>query len=123
MQRRMVDKVFVGADRIVRDAVFNKIGTYTLAVLAKEHKIPFYVVAPLTTFDWNKKADDVEIEERDKDELIYCHIKCKQSLIAPKDVEVFNPAFDVTPMRYVSAIVTEKGIIFPPYDENIPKYL
>ena len=123
MQKGMVDKVFVGADRIVKDAVFNKIGTYTLAILAREHKIPFYVVAPLTTFDWNKRAKDIEIEERDKDELIYCHVKCKQSLIAPKDVEVFNPAFDATPINYVSAIVTEKGIIFPPYDENVPKYL
>ncbi len=123
MQRGMVDKVIVGADRIVRDAVFNKIGTYTLAVLSKEHGIPFYVAAPLTTFDWDKKSEDVEIEERSKDELIYCHSVCGRTLIAPKDVKVFNPAFDCTPLRYVSAIITERGVIRPPYEENVPKIL
>lgn len=123
MQKGMVDKVIVGADRIVRDAVFNKIGTYTLSVLAKEHSIPFYVVAPLTTFDWNRKSKDVLIEERDKDELIYCHVKCRKSLIAPKDVKVFNPAFDSTPLTNVTAIITERGIVWPPYEENVPKFL
>ena len=123
MRRGMVDKVIVGADRIVRDGVFNKIGTYTLSVLAKEHSIPFYVAAPLTTFDWSRRAEDVVIEERDREELIYCHVKCKKSLIAPKDVKVFNPAFDFTPLRNVTAVITERGIIRPPYDENVPKFL
>ncbi|MCD6493004.1 MAG: S-methyl-5-thioribose-1-phosphate isomerase [Archaeoglobaceae archaeon] len=123
MQRHMVDKVIVGADRIVRDAVFNKIGTYMVAILAKEHGIPFFVAAPKTTFDWSRNMDDVTIEERNRDELIYCHIKCKKSLIAPKDVKVFNPAFDATPLKYVTALITDKGVIFPPYEENVPKTL
>ncbi len=123
MQRGMVDKVIVGADRIVRDAVFNKIGTYTLAIVAKEHKVPFYVAAPLTTFDWDRTMKDVVIEERDREELIYCHVKCKRTYIAPKDVKVFNPAFDATPLSYVTAIITERGVIYPPYDENVPKFL
>ena len=123
MQKGMVDKVIVGADRIVRDAVFNKIGTYTVAIVAKEHGVPFYVAAPITTFDWEKTMDEVVIEERSKDELIYCHIKCRKSLIAPKDVRVFNPAFDATPLKYVTALITEKGVIYPPYEENVPKFL
>jgi len=123
MQRGMVDKVIVGADRIVRDAVFNKIGTYTVAIVAKEHDVPFYVAAPITTFDWEKTMDEVIIEERSKDELIYCNIKCRKSLIAPKDVKVFNPAFDATPLKYVTALITEKGVIYPPYEENVPKFL
>ncbi len=123
MQKGLVDCAIVGADRIVRDAVFNKIGTYTVAVLAKEHSIPFYVAAPETTFDWGKEAKDVVIEERSREELIYCNIKCKRSLIAPTDVGVFNPAFDSTPLNYVSALITEKGVIYPPYDENVPKAL
>lgn len=123
MQRHMVDKVIVGADRIVRDAVFNKIGTYMVAILAKEHGIPFFVAAPKTTFDWSRNMEDVTIEERNRDELIYCHIKCKKSLIAPKDVKVFNPAFDATPLKYVTALITDKGVIFPPYEENVPKTL
>ncbi|AEA47785.1 S-methyl-5-thioribose-1-phosphate isomerase [Archaeoglobus veneficus] len=123
MQKGMVDCVIVGADRIVRDAVFNKIGTYTVAVLAKEHGIPFYVAAPATTFDWGREAKDVVIEERSREELIYCNIKCKQSLIAPSDVKVYNPAFDATPLKYVTALITEKGVIYPPYEENVPKIL
>jgi methylthioribose-1-phosphate isomerase len=123
MQKGMVDKVIVGADRIVRDAVFNKIGTYTVAVLAKEHGIPFYVAAPETTFDWSRTMDEVVIEERSREELIYCHVKCKSCLIAPKDVKVYNPAFDPTPLKYVTALITEKGVIYPPYEENVPKIL
>ncbi len=123
MQKGMVDKVIVGADRIVRDAVFNKIGTYTLSILAKEHGIPFYVAAPLTTFDWRKESKEIVIEERAKEELIYCHIKCKNCLIAPKNVKVYNPAFDATPLKNVTAIITEEGIIYPPYEENVPKFL
>ena len=123
MQRGMVDKVIVGADRIVRDAVFNKIGTYTVAIVAKEHNVPFYVAAPLTTFDWERTMDDVVIEERSRDELIYCNVKCKRTLIAPKDVKFFNPAFDSTPLKYISALITEKGVIYPPYEKNVPKFL
>jgi len=107
----------------VRDAVFNKIGTYTVAVLAKEHGIPFYVAAPSTTFDWSRCEDDVVVEERTREELIYCNVKCMKTLIAPKDVKVYNPAFDATPLEYVSALITEKGVIRPPYSVNVPEVL
>lgn len=119
MKKKMVKKVIVGADRIVRDAVFNKIGTYTIAIVAKEHKIPFYVAAPTTTFDWDKCSDEVVVEERDPNELIYCGEK----VLAPKNVKVYNPAFDATPLSYVTAIVTELGIVWPPYELNVPNIL
>jgi methylthioribose-1-phosphate isomerase len=123
MQKGMINKVMVGADRIVKDAVFNKIGTYTTAVLAKGHGIPFYVAAPTTTFDWSRTMNDVVIEGRSKEELIYCHVRCRNCLIAPRDVKVFNPAFDTTPLEYVTALITEKGVVFPPYEENVLKIL
>lgn len=123
MQKGMVNKVIAGADRIVRDSVFNKIGTYTLAVLAKHHNIPFYIAAPKTTFDWTKTASEVKIEERSREELIYCNIKCRKTLMAPENVKVYNPAFDPTPLDLVTAIITEYGIIYPPYEENVPKIL
>jgi len=112
MRKGLVNKVLVGADRIVKDGIFNKIGTYTIAITAKHHKIPFYVAAPKSTFDLIKTEREVEIEERSGEELIYCGNK----LLAPKDVKVYNPAFDFTPLELVSAIITEEGIIFPPYD-------
>ncbi|MBO8181787.1 MAG: S-methyl-5-thioribose-1-phosphate isomerase [Archaeoglobus sp.] len=121
MQKGMIDKVIVGADRIVRDAVFNKIGTYSLAVLAKEHGIPFFVAAPLTTFDWTRSMKDVVIEERSADELRYCF--CKECRTAPEEVKVYNPAFDPTPLKYVTALITEKGVVFPPYEREVPKIL
>ncbi|MET1124434.1 MAG: S-methyl-5-thioribose-1-phosphate isomerase [Archaeoglobaceae archaeon] len=119
MRKGMVNKVIVGADRIVKNAVFNKVGTYTVAVVAREHRVPFYVAAPLTTFDWEKEEKDVVVEERAAEELIYCGNR----LLAPRDVKVFNPAFDATPLEYVTAIVTERGVIEPPYDSNVPKFL
>jgi methylthioribose-1-phosphate isomerase len=106
MRKGLVNLVIVGADRVVQDAVFNKIGTYGVAVLAKEHKIPFYVAAPKSTFDLDRKAADVTIEERKAEEVT--HISGKQ--IAPNGVSVFNPAFDATPLKYVSGIITESGI-------------
>jgi len=109
MFRGMVDKVVVGADRIVRDAVINKIGTYTIAVLAREHKIPFYVAAPTSTFDLAHTFRDVVIEERDPTEVT--HIGHQR--IAPIGVEALNPAFDITPLNYVSAIISEMGPLTP----------
>jgi methylthioribose-1-phosphate isomerase len=90
----------------VQDAVFNKIGTYSVAVLAKENNVPFYVAAPKSTFDLTRKAADVIIEERKPEEVT--HIGGVQ--IAPTGVNVFNPAFDATPLKYVSGIITESGI-------------
>jgi methylthioribose-1-phosphate isomerase len=108
MSKGLVNKVIVGADRIVQDAVFNKIGTYSVAVLAHEHKIPFYVAAPKSTFDLTCKAADVEIEERKPEEVT--HIGGVQ--IAPNGVKVMNPSFDPTPLKYVRAIITESHIIY-----------
>ncbi|KPV63726.1 MAG: putative methylthioribose-1-phosphate isomerase [Candidatus Bathyarchaeota archaeon BA2] len=109
MSRQMVDKVFVGADRIVRDAVINKIGTYTIAVLAHEHGIPFYVAAPTSTMDLSHTSNEAVIEERNPEEVTHFFSR----RIAPEGVKAMNPAFDVTPMKYVSAIVTEKGVLSP----------
>ncbi len=111
MRKGMVDKVIVGADRITEDVVFNKIGTYTHSVIAKEHEVPFYVAAPVSTFDFEGWEDSVEIELRDPDELRFLG----KEQIAPLDVEVYNPAFDATPMENISAIITERGIFEPPF--------
>ncbi|MDR0470421.1 MAG: S-methyl-5-thioribose-1-phosphate isomerase [Nitrososphaerota archaeon] len=109
MKKGLVNKVIVGADRIVQDAVFNKIGTYGVAVLAHEHNIPFYVAAPKSTFDLTSKADDITIEERNSDEVT--HVGCQQT--APNNIAVYNPAFDATPLKYVSAIICETQIYYP----------
>ncbi|VVB93844.1 Putative methylthioribose-1-phosphate isomerase [uncultured archaeon] len=111
MRKGMVDKVIVGADRITQDAVFNKIGTYTHSVIAKEHGIPFYVAAPVSTFDFERLEDEVEIEIRKPEELRFFGNR----QIAPLDVDVYNPAFDATPMENVAAIITENGIFYPPF--------
>lgn len=111
MRRGMVDKVIVGADRITQDAVFNKIGTYTHSVIAKEHDVPFYVAAPVSTFDFEHLEDEIEIELRKPDELRFFG----SHQIAPLEVEVYNPAFDATPMENVSAIITENGVFSPPF--------
>jgi len=107
MSKQLIDKVVVGADRIVRDSVINKIGTYTIAVLAHEHGVPFYVAAPTSTFDLTRTSKDVVIEERDPREVTHFHSK----RIAPKGVKALNPAFDITPMKYVSAIICETGAL------------
>jgi len=109
MSRNLVDKVVVGADRIVRDAVINKIGTYTVAVLAHEHGVPFYVAAPTSTFDSSSLASEVTIEQRDLKEVT--HIMSRR--VAPRNVKALNPAFDVTPMKYVTAIICETGVLSP----------
>ena len=110
MRKGSIDSVIVGADRITQDAVFNKIGTYMHSVCAKEHGIPFYVASPLSTFDFEHYEEDIEIEIRDEKELKFCDGK----RLAP-DVPIYNPAFDATPIENVSAIITEKEIIYPPF--------
>jgi methylthioribose-1-phosphate isomerase len=107
MSKQLVNKVVVGADRIVRDAVINKIGTYNIAVLAREHGIPFYVAAPTSTMDLSHTSGDAVIEERNPEEVT--HFRSER--IAPKGIKAMNPAFDVTPMKYVSAIITETGVL------------
>jgi methylthioribose-1-phosphate isomerase len=109
MSKRLVNKVVVGADRIVQDAVVNKIGTYSIAVLAHEHGVPFYVAAPISTFDLMHSSRDVIVEERSPEEVThFCYKR-----IAPREVKALNPAFDVTPMKYVSAIICETGVLSP----------
>jgi len=117
MKQGKVDKVFVGADRVAANGdAANKIGTYNLAVLAKHHNIPFYVVAPSSSFDLNlKNGSYIPIEERPADEVR--QVLGKQ--IAPKSVKVYNPAFDVTDNELITAIVTERGIFRRPYVKNL----
>jgi len=119
MAKGKIDKIFVGADRIARNGdAANKIGTYSLAVLAKHHNVPFYVVAPVSTFDLKiKSGKEIPIEERDGDE-----VRCILGKpIAPKNVKVYNPAFDVTPNELIAAIVTERGIFRKPYTKSLGK--
>ena len=117
ISRGEVDCVIVGADRIVANGdTANKIGTYTLAVLAKENGIPFYVAAPTTTIDLSlASGDEIPIEQRSQEEVT--HIQGVS--IAPEGTQAQNPAFDVTPHRYITAIITEKGIITEPYGEGL----
>lgn len=113
-----VDAVIVGADRITRNGdVANKIGTYSVAVLAREHGIPFYVAAPLSTIDLSLASGrEIPIEQRSPEE-----VTCIGGVrVAPAGVEVWNPAFDVTPARLVTAIITERGVARPPYTESLP---
>jgi methylthioribose-1-phosphate isomerase len=119
MKQGRVSKVIVGADRIAANGdVANKIGTYSLAVLAKEHDIPFYVAAPLSTVDVSlQNGDKIPIEERDAEEITMI----RGTRVAPEGMHVYNPAFDVTPSRYITAIITEAGVVFPPYREGIGK--
>ena len=118
MANGLVDKVVVGADRIVRTGhVFNKIGTYQVATMAKQHGIPFYVAAPLSTFDLKTNAEDVIIEMRKGSEVTGTGDK----KTAPEDIDVINPAFDMTPPELISGIITEKGVAKPPYEESIKK--
>ena len=124
MKKKEVDMIIVGADRIAMNGdVANKIGTYEKAVLAKENNIPFYVAAPLSTFDINSKTgEDIPIEERSEDELLYIHGIDENKIIrkiriAPEESHAKNPAFDVTSARYITGIITEKGIIKPAREE------
>lgn len=118
MQRKAIDLVIVGADRIARNGdTANKIGTYGLAILAAHHKIPFYVAAPRSTFDFGiESGDEIPIEERKADEVA----GFGGTRTAPDGVDVYNPAFDVTPGRLVTAFVTEYGVIRPPYADEVP---
>lgn len=117
MHRGTIDCVIVGADRIAANGdVANKIGTYSVAVLANENQIPFYVAAPISTLDLSlSTGDEIPIEERHEDEV--SHVKGMQ--LAPAGIGIANPAFDVTPNRYIAAIITERGIARPDYRESL----
>jgi methylthioribose-1-phosphate isomerase len=119
MRQGKIQAVVVGADRIAANGdVANKVGTYTVAILAKEHNIPFYVAAPFSTVDLNcPEGSQIPIEQRSPNEVT--HLAGKR--IAPEGVKVENPAFDVTPARYVAAIITERGIAKAPYAESLQR--
>jgi len=117
MREGKIDKVIVGADRVVANGdVANKIGTYSLAVVARENRVPFYVACPLSTVDLSiPSGEKIPIEIRSDEEVTtFCGKRC-----APEGISVYNPAFDVTSSRYISAIITERGICRPPYEENL----
>jgi methylthioribose-1-phosphate isomerase len=119
MKEGKINACFVGADRIAANGdAANKIGTYSLSVLAKAHNIPFYIAAPSSTFDLNiKTGDEIPIEHRHADEVT-CFAG---SITAPKGINVFNPAFDVTDAQNITAIITEKGVIQPVNEQSIKK--
>lgn len=118
MSNGLVSKVIVGADRILRTGhVYNKIGTYQVATMAKQHNIPFYVAAPLSTFDLKSSPKDVVIEQRNASEVT--GVAGKKT--APDDINVINPAFDMTPPELIAGIITEAGIAKPPFEESIRK--
>ena len=116
LANNLVNKIIVGADRILKTGhVFNKIGTYQVALLAKHHNVPFYVAAPLSTFDLNSNPEDIVIEQRKSSEVT--GIGDKKT--APDDINVINPAFDMTPPELISGIITENGVITAPFEETI----
>jgi methylthioribose-1-phosphate isomerase len=121
MQKGDVDAVVVGCDRIAANGdVANKIGTYSVAVLAQRHGIPFYVAGPTSSIDMNcRSGQDIPIEERDSEEVSHIFGRA----LAPKGTKTFNPAFDVTAQELISAIITEKGVIRPPYGRNIRRHV
>lgn len=122
MQEGKINRVIAGADRIAANAdTANKIGTYNLAVLSYYHKVPFYIAAPVSTFDLaTKNGRDIPIEQRKDKEVTELLFK---RAIAASGIKVFNPAFDVTPHNLITAIITDKGVIRPPYAANILKVL
>jgi methylthioribose-1-phosphate isomerase len=121
MSQGKVDLIIVGADRIAKNGdTANKIGTLGVAILAREFGVPFYIAAPLSTIDMmTSSGADIPIEERKPDEVI----RGFGRQTAPAEVGVYNPAFDVTPARYIRGIITEKGIVSAPYDENIARVM
>ncbi|MDR3288394.1 MAG: S-methyl-5-thioribose-1-phosphate isomerase [Peptococcaceae bacterium] len=121
MQQNRIDLVIVGADRVAANGdVANKIGTYALAVLAQAHGVPFYVAAPTSTIDLKlPSGQEIPIEERSAKEIL----EVFGVPVAPPDIPVYNPAFDVTPAKYITGIITEKGIVSPPYAVNLLKVM
>jgi len=119
MQQVGVDLCLVGCDRIAANGdTANKIGTYNLALVAFAHQVPFYVAGPTSTIDLSLLGgEQIQIEQRDQDEVIVIN----DQRIAPPGIQAANPAFDITPARYITAIITEQGVAYPPYTESLPK--
>ena len=120
MREGKVNKVIVGADRIAANGdTANKIGTYSVAVLAHAHRIPFYIAAPISTIDFSiSHGNKIPVEQRKAEEITSWFGK----RVAPKGIKVYNPAFDVTPAKYIAGIITEKGVAGPPYKKSLKKY-
>jgi methylthioribose-1-phosphate isomerase len=120
MKKINIDGIFVGADRIASNGdTANKIGTYSLAVLAKHHGVPFYVAAPLSTVDYNiESGDDIPVEKRSPDEVT----RIKDVQFTVEDIEVTTPAFDVTPAELIHGIITEKGVATYPYKDSLKEH-
>jgi len=120
ISKGIVKAVFVGADRIASNGdTANKIGTFMLSLACKEYNVPFYVVAPTSTIDFNAKSfEDIPIEQRQKDEVL----KCKDAFVAPAGSEAINYSFDITPAQNISAIITEKGIAYYPYTKSLQNF-
>lgn len=114
-----IDLVILGGDRVAANGdTANKLGTFALSVICKEYGVPFYPVVPISTIDFNLSDGSlIPIEERDRSEVIFVG----DTQVAPLDMEVYNPAFDVTPHQNITAIITERGIIYPPFKENIER--
>ncbi|EDX85408.1 methylthioribose-1-phosphate isomerase [Synechococcus sp. PCC 7335] len=121
MSTQKIDACIVGCDRVAANGdVANKIGTYNLALIAHAHQVPFYVACPTSTLDLSLASGAIiNIEERVSTEIT--HINAQQ--ITPDDTPVFNPAFDITPSKYITALITEKGIVYPPFEENLAKLM
>jgi methylthioribose-1-phosphate isomerase len=121
MKKGRISAVITGADRIAQNGdTANKIGTYSLAVLAKEHKLPFYVAAPLNTIDMSlSNGEGIPIEERNPEEVK----KLAGQYITLPHIDVQNPAFDVTPAKYITSIITEKGIANPPFEQSLAAHV
>lgn len=119
MQQGKIDKIIVGADRIALNGdTANKIGTYSLAVLARAHRIPFYIAAPLSTFDFSiKSGAQIPIEERNAEEVTHF----RGVAVAPQTMDVYNPAFDITPAKFITAIITEQGVLTGPFGRTIAR--
>ena len=120
MKTKKIDAIIVGADRIAANGdTANKIGTYGLAILAAYHHIPLYVAAPFSTFDFSiPSGEHIVIEERNPDEIRYVG----NTQIAPADMPIFNPAFDITPHTLISGIITERGVISHPDKDSVANY-
>jgi len=116
LKRAGVDKAIVGGDRVLPDGhLFNKVGTYVLALLFKEHRRPFFCAVPTSSIDPRATIRDVKIEERSPQEVL----SIGGRYIAPRDAKVYNPAFDVTPPQLISAYITERGILYPPFEASL----
>jgi len=125
MQQHRIDAVIVGADRIALNGdIANKVGTYALALAAYHHHIPFFVAAPMSTFDTSiLRGEEIPIEERSPEDVLTCQTNIGKGAIAPEGTEALAPAFDITPAAFITAVITDRGVVRPPFDASIPQLI